>query len=353
MDTGPYRQRIDTPRFGYHARNGRVQKLSPEAVSRTHSKECNARQPIGTPRRLRHRRRSEEKIERPRLRDDSQPPSSASSASNTRTPPSPELGIEVCLKKPTAPREMLEPSAPPAFNVLRPVRPPKEMINHERRRCRKDGVGKIDKSLFGKKKFHQDRDFVIVVDKSSSMNAIDRCSKTGEPNKRWGNARNAIKRIVRKACKYDEDGITLYLFSDDVVKYENVDSGRRVVNIFNETMPKGSTNLTSVLNAAFAEHFAKLNRKTRPTTMLILTDGVPDCEKSVKSIIQRAANLCFSATELSLSFIQIGNDKAAHNFLKSLDDDLLCKYDIVDTITDDCLQSKLSFEELIYLSVMD
>eukprot|EP01060_Flectonema_neradi_P004038 TRINITY_DN1266_c1_g2_i1.p1 TRINITY_DN1266_c1_g2~~TRINITY_DN1266_c1_g2_i1.p1 ORF type:complete len:333 (+),score=65.58 TRINITY_DN1266_c1_g2_i1:52-999(+) len=282
-------------------------------------------------------------------------PSSGSSASY-RTPPSPPI----LAPTPSAPpMMMLKPSAPPKMQVLRPMIPQKEHIKGERterrrRRSRADCIKKIDKSLFGAKKFHENRDFVIIVDKSGSMNAPDSCSRNGQPNKRWGSARNAIKKIVHKACKYDDDGITLYLFSSDFEKYENVDSGRRVINIFNSITPKGSTNLTQVLNAAFAEHFGKANRKTKPTTILILTDGAPDCERSVISIIQRASNLCYSESELSLTFIQIGNDKGAKEFLTKLDDDLLCKYDIVDTIQEDCLQEKkLSFEELIYLSVMD
>lgn len=59
--------------------------------------------------------------------------------------------------------------------------------------------------------------------------------------------------------------------------------------------------------------------------------------------------------ELSVSFIQIGNDHGAKKFLRSLDDDLRgkgAKFDIVDTVTSDEMMG-MSFANLVAKSVLD
>eukprot|EP01060_Flectonema_neradi_P039462 TRINITY_DN8708_c0_g2_i4.p1 TRINITY_DN8708_c0_g2~~TRINITY_DN8708_c0_g2_i4.p1 ORF type:complete len:279 (+),score=49.91 TRINITY_DN8708_c0_g2_i4:67-903(+) len=211
-------------------------------------------------------------------------------------------------------------------------------------------VPRIDNAFFRNVRYHEDRDFVVVVDKSGSMNATDRCSKTHQTRRRWDNARNAIEAIVSKAVEHDDDGITLYLFSSDYNKFDNVDCAQRVIDIFDSNKPRGSTDLAGVLSAVFQEHFSKGDK---PTTALVITDGQPNSESQVIDVIERAANRVHSQEELSVTFIQIGDDDGAQRFLKRLDDELNCKYDIVDTLKDDCLQNGLSFEELIHLSVTD
>ena len=209
-------------------------------------------------------------------------------------------------------------------------------------------------AFFNSMRYHTERDYVVIVDKSGSMNAKDRCSKTGATRRRWDNARNAIEAVVAKACEHDEDGITLFLFSGDFVKFDNVDSPNRVIDIFSQNGPKGSTNLTGVLHAAFTDHFKKVSQNDKkPTTILVITDGQPNDEASVITTIQNASNAIARDEDLSITFIQIGDDPYAEKFLKRLDDELDCKFDIVDTLKDDLLQRGLSFEELIRLSVTD
>ena len=84
----------------------------------------------------------------------------------------------------------------------------------------------------------------------------------------------------------------------------------------------------------------------------MITDGSPDSEKDVIHEIQGAANRIHRDADLSVTFIQIGNDGGASRFLKKLDDDLRCKFDIVDTVS--CEQfNGMSFEQLIDKSIND
>ena len=236
------------------------------------------------------------------------------------------------------------PSAPPAPGAPAGSRHCPEMA----------ALPDINVGFFNAMRYHEDRDYIIVVDRSGSMNARDRSSKDGRKTSRWVNTRHAIEAIVNKCCEHDDDGITLYLFSDRFEVFEHVDSPQKVISIFDKNKPRGSTDLHRVLDAALETHFQKrIDNDQKPTTMLVITDGQPNSESTVISLLEKTANRCLSQTELSVTFIQVGDDDVATKFLRRLDDELDCRLDIVDTIKDDCLQAGLSFEELIHLSVVD
>lgn len=120
------------------------------------------------------------------------------------------------------------------------------------------------------------------------------------------------------------------MWSGSVKKFDNVKSPEQVERHFNANGPSGTTDLAGVLKKAFDEHFQYSG--SPHTTILVITDGEPDSQSAAISEITKAANKVKSDEELSVSFIQIGNDASARKFLKKLDDELHCKYDIVDTL---------------------
>ena len=171
----------------------------------------------------------------------------------------------------------------------------------------------------------------------------------------------------------DRDGVTLYLFNHGHKKYSNITSPQKVQEIFRSQRPSGSTNLAGVLKVAFQEHFSgnkptTSNQKKKNSTfffflniflltkknnlVLVITDGSPDSEIQVINEIQGASNKLRRDEDLSVTFIQIGNDRAASRFLKKLDDDLKCRFDIVDTVSCDQFNG-MSFEQLIEKSIND
>jgi len=122
-----------------------------------------------------------------------------------------------------------------------------------------------------------------------------------------------------------------------------------VNQIFWGVQPQGSTNLASVLKAALNDHFKTGNDET----ILIITDGKPDSEKHVKDVIVEATHKITRLGELSISFIQIGNDRGATEFLEELDDDLKgAKMDIVDCVTTSNIGT-MTFSQLIQKSLLD
>ena len=86
----------------------------------------------------------------------------------------------------------------------------------------------------------------------------------------------------------------------------------------------------------------------------MITDGSPNNQNGVKGVLRDAASSIQHDNELSVSFIQIGDDSGAARFLKELDDNLNAKFDIVDTLAFTDMKAKgMTFEQLIAQSVHD
>ncbi len=177
------------------------------------------------------------------------------------------------------------------------------------------------------------RDYTLIIDKSGSMSTIDRDTTKS----RWEIVKESTLALARKCDQLDTDGITVYLFSGKFKRYEQV-SAARVEQIFQENEPMGGTNLTGVLQDAINQYFQrkKAGKNKAGETILIITDGEPDDRRSVYEIIIDATGRMQSDAELAISFIQVGFDQSASDFLKALDDKLMsvgASFDIVDTVT--------------------
>lgn len=195
----------------------------------------------------------------------------------------------------------------------------------------------------------ENRDFVLVIDKSGSMSENDTVSgKT-----RWEEAQETTLAVARKLASLDPDGITLYVFAGLFKKYENC-SPDRVKQIFAENDPSGGTTLGPVLADVFADYNKRKaagQTKQNGEMLIVVTDGQPSDESAVASEIVKFGNALANADEeYGISFFQIGKDKKASDFLKKLDDDLAAqgaKHDIVDTKTMDELENMTLTEALM------
>ncbi|MCA1992573.1 MAG: VWA domain-containing protein [Coleofasciculus sp. S288] len=199
----------------------------------------------------------------------------------------------------------------------------------------------------------EDRDYTLIIDKSGSMSTPDQSGGKS----RWVNAQESTLALARKCEQFDPDGITVYLFSGRFKRYENVTSNK-VVQIFQENDPMGTTDLASVLKHATDSYFQrKASGQTKPNgeTILVITDGEPDDRKAVMRVIIEASRQMDRDEELAISLIQVGNDSTATRFLKALDDELEgagAKFDIVDTITMDDMEN-LTLAEVLLNAIND
>jgi uncharacterized protein with von Willebrand factor type A (vWA) domain len=199
----------------------------------------------------------------------------------------------------------------------------------------------------------ENRDYTLIIDKSGSMATPDQ--KGGKT--RWATAQESTFALASKCEQFDPDGITIYLFSGRFKRYENVTSAK-VLQIFTENDPSGTTDLAGVLKHAIDNYFQRKESGTTQLngeTILVVTDGEPDDRKAVMKVIIEASRRLDKDEELAISFIQVGNDPQATRFLKILDDELQsagAKFDICDTITMDDMED-MSLSEVLLNAIND
>lgn len=196
------------------------------------------------------------------------------------------------------------------------------------------------------------RDYTLIIDKSGSMSTTD----SGTNKSRWEIIKESTLALARKCDQIDPDGITVYLFSGKFKRYDHV-SAAKVEQIFQENEPMGGTNLTAVLQDALNNFFQRKKAGEVKTgeTILIITDGEPDDRRSVFEVIIEATKRMTTDEELALSFIQVGRDRNATDFLKALDDKLQsigAAFDIVDTVTVSDMED-MTISEVLLSAISD
>ncbi len=163
--------------------------------------------------------------------------------------------------------------------------------------------------------------------------------------------------LASKCEELDPDGITVYVFSGRFKRYDNV-TAATVAQIFKENEPSGSTDLAKVLQDALNSYFQRKaagQTKANGETILVVTDGDPDDRKAVMRVIIEASRLLDRDEELAISFIQVGTDATATQFLKVLDDQLQgagAKFDIVDTVTVEDMED-MTLTEVLLNAIVD
>jgi hypothetical protein len=179
----------------------------------------------------------------------------------------------------------------------------------------------------------ENRDYTLIIDKSGSMSMKD----MPDGRSRWETVRDSTLALAQKCEQYDPDGLTLYLFSSRFRRYDRVTS-QRVLQIFQENDPVGSSDLAGALEDALNNYFDRKSQgdvKPSGETFLVITDGEPDDRKAVMRAIIEASLAVERDDELAISLLQVGTDPAITEFMKALDDRLLeigARFDIVDTI---------------------
>lgn len=188
-------------------------------------------------------------------------------------------------------------------------------------------------------------DHIILIDQSGSMGEP---SLTLEGKTRWDEAKEFTESYARFAETVDDDGITLITFNSSPTVYDGVKSNK-VHEVFTNNRPGGSTNLAAALSEAFKKKFSS----TKPAIILVMTDGIPDSESEVKKVITAAANKIEKDADLAVQFVQIGDDRKAHDFLVELDDNLKgAKFDIVNALTRVEAEG-LTIEQLLWQALND
>jgi Mg-chelatase subunit ChlD len=168
--------------------------------------------------------------------------------------------------------------------------------------------------------------FIALVDFSGSMASCD----AGKVGTRIQRVKESILGFVGEMVQIDDDGIDIITFGSDLVShYPGVKSTQTLDEVFASRRVAGGTPTAEALTKAFSV----AGKSDKPAFIVVFTDGEPNSRGDVKDVIRKQANGQDQDGDLTVLFIQVGDDASAAAFLTELDDGLNAKFDIVDTMT--------------------
>lgn len=182
----------------------------------------------------------------------------------------------------------------------------------------------------------KDRDYYLIIDKSTSMETKD-CPGG---KSRWDACQELAQGMANKCQEYDPDGITVVPFAEKFKVYPNT-TPATVSKVFKENFPSGSTILNPPLQSCFEDYMKQKkagSQKANGALVVVITDGCPQDEDDVARGIVAMTKKLDNREEFGISFMQIGQDEHARDYLKRLDSHLSsegAKLDIVNTKTMD------------------
>ncbi|NEO25811.1 MAG: VWA domain-containing protein [Kamptonema sp. SIO4C4] len=192
------------------------------------------------------------------------------------------------------------------------------------------------------------RDYTLIIDKSGSMSQVE--PDTGKS--RWQIMQESTLALAHTCEEADPDGITVYLFSGRFRRYDHVTS-EHIERIFRENTPAGHTELAGVLDDAMHNYFQRrATGMAQPNgeAFLVVTDGtIRDRDAVLRILAETSKNLEHPA-EICISFIQVGTDSQASDFLNHLDQHLEqagVSFSFVDTVSLDKMETSSLTQELL------
>jgi Mg-chelatase subunit ChlD len=180
------------------------------------------------------------------------------------------------------------------------------------------------------------RDYVLIIDRSPSMES----NLEPDGRTRWETIKElTCDYLAKNMADLDADGISVYFFSGKSYHFNEEITSERVRSLFDDLGTGGiGTNLAGVLKDALNNYFQRQSQgqiKNDGEWILIVTDGEPDSKPLVFAEIVEATKKISSRTELAITFLRVGNDRGAIDFLNEIDNELVSKHgaklDICDT----------------------
>ncbi len=162
----------------------------------------------------------------------------------------------------------------------------------------------------------QDMNVIMLIDASTSMNKND--VELTDYKSRFKYAEQQTIALATEGEKVDANGIDVIVFSNNVQEYWNT-TAKTVEQAFARGTI-GSTETAKAIRAAYNRH---VDIESKSTLILIVTDGVPNSQNSVKKEIVRIAKAVGSPKVFSICFLTVGKlSSSTKNWLIKLDEDL-------------------------------
>lgn len=177
-------------------------------------------------------------------------------------------------------------------------------------------------------------DVAVIIDRSGSMQQQDCPGGLS----RWDFCREQMLNLTNQASSAFRNGITVALFSSGYRMFNNVNFAA-VPAIFQNNYPDGGTYLSKPLEEILSTYFARRDSNvanhvaTRPLLIEVITDGEPSDKEGVIRAICESTQRMSNPREISIQFLQIGNEGDGARVLEQLDNRLVsedgAQYDIV------------------------
>jgi hypothetical protein len=153
----------------------------------------------------------------------------------------------------------------------------------------------------------------------------------------WQVAEKAMIDLAKKCEKLDPDGLTIYLATTPLQKYEHRTSHTLAQLLQTPNYASPNLDLLGALAAALEEHFARKAQGKLPENgeiVIVILDSEPKERRAIVKLLVAATQKMDSEAELGIMFAQVGEDLITRGFLSALDNDLAragAKFDIADT----------------------
>ncbi|KAL7547396.1 hypothetical protein ACHAWF_010707 [Thalassiosira exigua] len=171
------------------------------------------------------------------------------------------------------------------------------------------------------------------------------------PPTRWEKAISATNGIVSQVSKIDPDGVDVVCFPGsgtgeggwEYDVHRNVKDAAGLEALVTTAQPGGGCFMGRAMDFVLDEAFER-GFDERPCSVLVLTAGLPSDREALTDRLKDAAKKVEKDSDLTVTFVQVGDDPGAERYLSQLDTELTVTsasgehIDIVDTIKDEDVQ---------------
>ena len=197
-----------------------------------------------------------------------------------------------------------------------------------------------DKSLFSRLGLF---DTVFIIDDTSSMQGpVDSEDKRDWPLDKWTVLEECLQHIVDIATTYDKDGVDVQFLKEKDMAQKNIKDSRTIFEMLKSIRPRLESHehqgtffhqeLMRAIDPVLWEYNAYVDERKRgvphehpkPLNLIVITDGDADDQDEVEdyltSVAKELDRLEAPGRHIGIQFVQIGDDKAAAEWLTDLDD---------------------------------
>jgi len=174
---------------------------------------------------------------------------------------------------------------------------------------------------------------------------------------RWEKAVVSLHGMVKQVSQFDPDGLDIVCFGGTekgkISVYRHVKNMKHIEKMVTAKLPSGPCHMGRAMDFVMEEAFDRGFRK-RPCSVLVLTAGRPDdserLEQSLQQSAERIARAGYKESPLSVTFVHVGDDDEAEDYMQHLANNMLSEkvskktgeqVDIVDSIKNRDIQDAM------------